>query len=423
MTGARKGTCRRVLAAVTLSVVFAALGFSQATVRLDFPDEGSRDVWFAPGLPQGAPTAALNTKAKSIDVPLTKAGPKDKLFVWDRIAGNIAVRPLAEIKGVWAVKSEDYKLIGLVRVKVEHEEKPVAAAYVTLKDKNRTQGEELDSSAKGVVEFYAVLPGRVVEQTTYRAEGRTQPPLQQVFELSLQHSKPDVDMATDIPDSVETVGEKKPAGKEEAISEAPQKTAPKEEPKQNIFVAILLAAVVIGGMLTGIYYLIQYLNKNADKVQGQLQKMGVQIPDPSAGDPGDTAPSRPAAPAAPERIILDDPSLVPPTVAPPVAVGAPVGMGAATGQPHLVGDAGQVFQLAEGANLVSREGGAPIFLPGENSVSRRHAEVVRQGTAVSVRDLGSTNGTYVNGVKLVGEAILNPGDVVLFGTVRLRLEG
>jgi hypothetical protein len=407
-----------------LLAAFAPLGYAQATVRLDFPDEGSRDVWFAPALPKGPPDAALNTKAKSIEVPLTKAGPKDKLFVWDRKTGNMAVRALSDVKGVWAVKAEDFKLIGLVRVKVEHEGNPVAAAYVTLKDKSRTQGEELDSSAKGVAEFYAVVPGKVVEETTYRTEGKTQPPLQQVFELSLQRTKPEVDLGAEISDDVETVGEKKPATGAEAPSETSQKPPAKVESRPNVFLQLLFTLAVLGGAGVGIYYLFQYLNKNADKVQLQLQKMGVQVPDPSPGDPSDSIPARPAAPPPPERIILDDPALAPAAASPQAApIAAPMGIGSTMGNPRLVGDGGQTFQLAEGVNLVSREGGAPIFLPGENSVSRRHAEVVRQGARVTVRDLGSTNGTYVNGVKLVGETTLNPGDVVLFGTVRLRFEG
>ena len=170
----------------------------------------------------------------------------------------------------------------------------------------------------------------------------------------------------------------------------------------------------------GVYFLIQYLNKNADKVQQQLQKLGVAVPDASQGDAADAYPPRPAAPPPPEKIILDDSSLAVPGTPPIVP---PMASGSTFGNPRLVGDGGQVFQLTEGVNLVSREAGAPISLGGETSVSRRHAEVVRSGSAVVVRDLGSTNGTYVNGVKLVGEAPLNPGDAVLFGSVRLRFEG
>ncbi|MGH7548681.1 MAG: FHA domain-containing protein, partial [Gemmatimonadales bacterium] len=48
-------------------------------------------------------------------------------------------------------------------------------------------------------------------------------------------------------------------------------------------------------------------------------------------------------------------------------------------------------------------------------VSSRHAAIVRQGDTFVVRDLGSKNGTFVNGRRLTGEAALQDGDVIGFG--------
>ena len=47
--------------------------------------------------------------------------------------------------------------------------------------------------------------------------------------------------------------------------------------------------------------------------------------------------------------------------------------------------------------------------------STRHAAIVKSGTAWVLRDLGSTNGTFVNGEKLSGDRALNDGDVLKFG--------
>jgi pSer/pThr/pTyr-binding forkhead associated (FHA) protein/type II secretory pathway pseudopilin PulG len=47
--------------------------------------------------------------------------------------------------------------------------------------------------------------------------------------------------------------------------------------------------------------------------------------------------------------------------------------------------------------------------------STRHAAIVKTGTTFVLRDLGSTNGTYVNGEKLAGERTLNDGDSLRFG--------
>ena len=55
------------------------------------------------------------------------------------------------------------------------------------------------------------------------------------------------------------------------------------------------------------------------------------------------------------------------------------------------------------------------------NVSRRHAEVVRQGDEIVLRDLGSTNGVKVNGTR-VQSTILYNGDEISIGTSRLVLE-
>jgi len=48
-------------------------------------------------------------------------------------------------------------------------------------------------------------------------------------------------------------------------------------------------------------------------------------------------------------------------------------------------------------------------------VSARHAGIVRQGETFVVRDLGSTNGTFVNGTRITGEVVLADGNVISFG--------
>jgi hypothetical protein len=57
----------------------------------------------------------------------------------------------------------------------------------------------------------------------------------------------------------------------------------------------------------------------------------------------------------------------------------------------------------------------------EPSVSRRHAELRREGARWLLRDLGSRNGTRVNGVRLLDEAEVCPGDRVSFGDAGFRL--
>ncbi|HVU28528.1 MAG TPA: FHA domain-containing protein [Verrucomicrobiae bacterium] len=55
------------------------------------------------------------------------------------------------------------------------------------------------------------------------------------------------------------------------------------------------------------------------------------------------------------------------------------------------------------------------------SVSSHHGEIILQGSEVLIRDLNSTNGTFINGEK-IGEKILKPGQTLRLGQVELKLE-
>ena len=58
----------------------------------------------------------------------------------------------------------------------------------------------------------------------------------------------------------------------------------------------------------------------------------------------------------------------------------------------------------------------------EPSVSSHHCELTHRGTDLLVKDLNSTNGTFINGEKVGGEAVLKPGQILRLGQVELRLE-
>jgi pSer/pThr/pTyr-binding forkhead associated (FHA) protein len=62
-----------------------------------------------------------------------------------------------------------------------------------------------------------------------------------------------------------------------------------------------------------------------------------------------------------------------------------------------------------------------MFQIAEPSVSSHHCEVVLQGTDVVVRDLNSTNGTFISGNKIT-ESPLKPGQILRLGQVEMRLE-
>ena len=79
------------------------------------------------------------------------------------------------------------------------------------------------------------------------------------------------------------------------------------------------------------------------------------------------------------------------------------------------------FELTEGRQLViGRSGGADLQVNSPR-LSRRHAAVKLEPRGLSVEDLGSANGTFVNGQR-VQQAMLRPGDIVMVGGVAIRVD-
>jgi len=58
----------------------------------------------------------------------------------------------------------------------------------------------------------------------------------------------------------------------------------------------------------------------------------------------------------------------------------------------------------------------------EDMVSRKHAKIITDDKTVTIQDLGSTNGTFVNGVQIDRPRKLVNGDVVRVGETELRFE-
>jgi pSer/pThr/pTyr-binding forkhead associated (FHA) protein len=71
---------------------------------------------------------------------------------------------------------------------------------------------------------------------------------------------------------------------------------------------------------------------------------------------------------------------------------------------------------------IGRDGVNDVPLPGDSFASAEHARFEPRGDGVWLEDIGSTNGTYVNGVKLNRPKRLEPGDIVKIGETDFRFE-
>src|SRR3954451_19933978 len=133
-------------------------------------------------------------------------------------------------------------------------------------------------------------------------------------------------------------------------------------------------------------------------------------PGAAVAGPSDPTPAphrRVAPPGAP----TDAP---PPHDAPPKAIALRVTDGPA---------AGSVMTVTDDELLIGRQAPGPGKLGNDIEISRRHARVMRESNGqFLIEDLGSTNGTYVNGERIMGAQVLNAGDTVEMGDTKLTVE-
>jgi ABC-2 type transport system ATP-binding protein len=82
-------------------------------------------------------------------------------------------------------------------------------------------------------------------------------------------------------------------------------------------------------------------------------------------------------------------------------------------------DAGRVLEIAD-TIIVGRDASADFVL-NDDQVSRRHLQLTAEGTRAAIADLGSTNGTYVNGTLVGGAKELQNGDRIQAGNTLLEV--
>lgn len=399
--------------AVGCLVAVAALGWGQA-VSLDirFDSSGPRLVWIADRLGPEPPRDGIEVEGESYQLPLGGAAERERVFVWDRRRNKVAQRPAREPGRVWTVRGEDYNRIAELVVRVEHRGQPVAAAAVELKDAEATHTVILDPNREGEIVFFGIKPGEVEVKVRYASGLETKETPVQIVRLDEEDRAPRIVVA--VADEVATVGATA-SGAESAPEAGPPINVP--EPARVQWWGSLLGYVIaLGAALGAGYFILQYVRRNQETVAERLEKLGVAIPGQSEPDDDSSAdpPVLLKAPEPPAPIVLPD--------AAPTPVVAPMTAGGG-GEPRLVLPDGTTFPLGEGTHSVGRAEDCDLCFSGESSVSRRHAEFVVASGRIQVRDVGSTNGTFVNDRRIEKLTDLHLGDTVQFGAVRARIEG
>jgi hypothetical protein len=81
---------------------------------------------------------------------------------------------------------------------------------------------------------------------------------------------------------------------------------------------------------------------------------------------------------------------------------------------HSGPNTGKVYPLEAPEIIIGRDASNVIAI-NDAEVSRKHAKLILQASAYVIQDLGSTNGTFINGQRITGSQELKPGDTVTLG--------
>ena len=403
--------------------VFALLALTSsafaAKVTVSLPDGGPYFGWAAEG-PGAPPAKAVRTRSTQIDLETTDYPGAKFVYVQDEASGKlakVAFKPNAETV---TVAAKDFARLFKADITVTRGGvAPIDAAVVSVDGQKAIIG----AASQGVATFYDVPTGDVKVRVEYNVGRLPATPIVQIVDLSK-------------PVAIQAAGEVSAAPKPElgeaapgvtgAVGEAKSKTA-KDNPANPIgsMLVTLGAVAVIAGLA---YAALRYYKNNSSQVNEQLERLGVQVPkapddDLTSGDPA--APPAFKTPQPVQKIVLDPVAPVDLAAAPgpvPPAVVASTGYPSA-GYPSLLTTDGETLALTEGETVVGREAGLGLSLTGETSVSRNHARFIRVGNQVTLEDLGSTNGSFVNGSKLTAATVLRPGDEIRFGAIVFRYQG
>ncbi len=371
-------------------------------------------------------------------------GKTPKIAIDDAKTGNTAIKPITDSNEITLLRP-DFDRVHVANVKVTYDNKPVQVARVTLEPFDKaSQTKMVDSSMQGVAVFNDVAAGKAKLNIVY-GDNLTQ---NQDIVITTDHSPGALNVTAAVSNKVATLDTPAAGGASSAGSSSgtqatpgaaptgPAPVAPAPDTGGGIggFIGQILALAVVGG---GIYLFWKWFQSGG--FAATMKKVGIEVSGPTPPSAAGT-PWQPNATAAP---VIADPSVcqfcgqkkdaggncacaLSPGSFPGAAVG-PMSTVVAS-QPRLVATmgvySGSIFPLNPNGTGVTlgRDTTNSIPLDNDTTVSRRHAAIRADNGGFIVSDEGSSNGVYVNGVRISGPQPLRPGDEVQIGNTRFRFE-
>lgn len=379
---------------------------------------GASNVSSAP-TPLPAPTGSENVIALAL--PSDIKPQNAQLEIIDTGKGNIARLPVTT-SGVAAVAADSFQYVQTLEVPVQSSGKGVYGALVTLSDGKKLNESHLLTQADNGVAHFDDVP--IAAPVTVTVLFGAHPSKSMTETLTLDHPADGYHWQTmdvDWPDALTVTPPPAAAPSQTPMPISNSPAEPSGGSAFNSLANMIVMLIFLAAIGYGVYWFVM-----TGRAKTLLDKLGIQQEPVPAGGP-----SAPNPFAKPEK-----PPIQPITegTADPLIAGAGTGSGVGAGPvvagsgPRLVGTmgtySGNVFPLNGAGVDIGRDAGNPIALPQDNNVSRRHATLQGSGGQYAIIDHNSSNGTFVNGVRIPGETPqpLHPGDEVQIGMTRFRFE-
>lgn len=416
-------------AIIILVLIFSVSAAFAVTAPITVPSAGEYYYWFsytdAKGNVIQTTPRSFKDKRATAELPLVKdAVPKCKLYVLDGKSGNeavIEIEPKKDEPLKFDLKPGDFNKVRRVEITVLGAEtgRPAAACIVKLEDsEKKVQVQTLDPMAEGVATFLDVASGTARVTVKYGEDRMSSQDIDIPLDREELTARISVPVVGDI-DTIQAVEPTKEAenGKESA-EDAPQRVGNRLD-----WLTGFIGLVLFGVIVYSAYVLMR--NRGA-RFQEILRKMGVEI-QPDQVPSGTSQTQSQAPPVDPTVCPFCGGKKDPNTGACACTVGAP-GIAAvqdAGSGPRLIATqgpyVGSIYQILTNEVTIGRDEGNSIAFAQDPTTSRRHAKITSEGNTYKIIDLGSSNGTFVNGIK-VTERILSAGDEIQIGSNKLRFE-
>lgn len=366
-----------------------------------------------------------------VGVPSNLDAKTAKLEVLDNTRGNLARLPI-KTDAALPLTEGSFTYAQRINVPVQKGGLGVIGAQVTLTDAAKTYNKTtmLQPSDGGLARFDNVPLNKELTATVSYA-GQKSSTIQTLLPTRTGNGWPPIAVewanAKTVPVPVQVATATTPGipARGDGADSSSRRDRSEAQTNANPFGSVLstlVSLVFLGGIFYGIYWLYQ-----TGRLKNVLDKLGISTA-VMATEAGASAPSPFEKPAQPPIQPITDG-----TADPFGGIGmAGGGMGSAPAPvvsgPRLVATmgtyAGSIFPLQGPSMDIGRDAGNPIPLPNDTNASRRHATLQMTNGQVVLVDNGSSNGTYVNGVRIAGQTPqpLRPGDEVNIGNTRFRFE-